>query len=237
MRTYPQERRASRIHARANTQRPKRDRAPSRKRTDNNNTVSGVQTSVTGNPGNNSTVHVGQSSITQMSTSSLSNVCTLTDPNSVLDTVNSLAASVLAMQQQMQNMTNLMQNSLMSPQGTNHDQQLAGNREQTQSMDSVNRVQVTRQFINAAAVHSQNRTPTDLPDILCNSPVSVNACNSGNYINVSTCNGDDYITSMQYALPLGSMVSDQIKNKIWANDFVELVSCYLNLSQNQDPNL
>ena len=102
-----------------------------------------------------------------MSTSSLSNVCTLTDPNSVLDTVNSLEAPVLAMQQQMQNMTNLMQNSLMSPQGTNHDQQLTGNREQTQSMDSVNRVQVTRQFINAAAVHKVKIGPQQIYRTYC----------------------------------------------------------------------
>ena len=93
-------------------------------------------------------------------------------------------------------------------------------------------------YKSSSSPQSLNRTPTDLPDILCNSPVSVNACNSDSYINVPTCNGDNnYITSMQYALPLGSMVSDQIKKKIWANDFVELGSCYLNLSQNQDPNL
>jgi len=131
------------------------------------------------------------------------NVCTLPDPNNVLDTVNSLAASVLAMQQQMQNMTDLMQNSLMSPQGTN----------QTQPMNSPNRIQAAGQ---SESPQSQNRTPTDLPNILCTSPVSVNnnACNSGSDINVHTCNDDNnYITSMQHALPLGSMVSDQIKNK------------------------
>lgn len=207
--TVTQGRRSSRIQERASTQRPKRDRAPSRT-ANTNNTVSGVQASVT--PGNDAIETVGQSITSSLP--NVQNVCTLPNPNNVLDTVNSLAASVLAMQQQMHNMTNLMQNSLMSPQGPN----------QTQPMNSSNCIQAAGQP-EMIRPQGQNMTPTDLPNILCNSPVLVNACNSGSDINIHTGNDDNnYITSMQHALPLGSMVSDQSKNKIWANDYVELGS-------------
>ena len=193
-----QERRSSRLKERSSLKKPKRNIAPSRKRSQN--------VPANGNNVEQLSVERSQETIQNTQATNVTSSVNTSGPvntaetlDKVVNTVNTLAASVMSMQQQI---TLMQTNSYAGHTGI-------PNTHRTDSED------VSRDTVPSQPSHTIQQGGANAQTFVTDNIFDTSGTNN------SESNNSD-VPSLQQALPLGSMVSDSIKNKIWSNEYVDL---------------